>query len=92
LLFILPGRYPVDLFESQNIIADAGIAYLIGYLADGFDIVGYHFPGFFYPLIADVFRNGHSMHRLEQKIQFMIAGIGLFQNGIHRKGVAAIVF
>ena len=90
--FILTRSYPVDLFKCQNIITDARIADLIGYLANGFDIVGNHFPGFFYPFITDVFRNRHPMHRFEQKIQFVVAGIGFFQNGIDSKRITAIVF
>ena len=92
LLLIFTGSDPIDLFESQYIIADAGITDLIGDLADGLGIVGDHFLRTFDPFVPDIFGDRHAVYGLEQEVQFMIAGIGLFQDRIHRKGIRTIIF
>jgi hypothetical protein len=92
LLLIFSGGDLVDLLKSQNVIADAGITDLVGYLADRFGIVGDHFLGFLDPLIPDIFRNGHTMYRLKKEIQPVIAGVRLLQDTIDCKCIRTIIF
>jgi hypothetical protein len=92
LLLIFPRRYLVYLLKSQYIVTDAGIAYFIGDLADGFCVGGDHLLRLLYSFIPYIFGNGHPMDRLEKEVQPVLAGIRFFQDGVDRKRIRTIIF